>query len=426
MMHPALPIYTRARIPYDAHYYDFLTELQIAFPNLLLCDFSLRCKLLQGDMVVELGYLRGQCQWDAPIELLDRTFDRSRNESIWPGLRSWAETLLMGRDQWFLQNELLIALRLFRLNCAYARIRLYKIEADMTRKRSSGSLYPLDPVIEKTLNRIRKTKKMHIEHTGDRIHSITETDNFEMKPAFSDNPLNEPDQMENNNNRMLKEMATPDVLYQPWCIQYPQLDPAQTYELKFGLVHLLPKFHGLVGEDPHKHLKEFHVVCSTMRLQGIQEDYIKIKAFVLPRWGSEGLAIPTAGYVHPMGRYEANFFPVSKTAAIRKEIYEIHQHSRETLHEYWEQFNKLCTTCSHDQISEQLLLQYFYERLLMMDRSMIDAASGGTLMDKTPMVARLLILNMASNTQQFGVRGGAGTSRNVSEVSTFDGQRLEN
>ncbi|RDX77997.1 hypothetical protein CR513_41793, partial [Mucuna pruriens] len=34
-----------------------------------------------------------------------------------------------------------------------------------------------------------------------------------------------------------------------------------------------------LGEDPHKHLKEFHVVCSTMRPQGILEDYIKMKAF---------------------------------------------------------------------------------------------------------------------------------------------------
>ncbi|RDX70694.1 hypothetical protein CR513_50040, partial [Mucuna pruriens] len=33
------------------------------------------------------------------------------------------------------------------------------------------------------------------------------------------------------------------------------------------------------GKDPHKHLKEFHVVCFTMRPQGISEDYIKMKAF---------------------------------------------------------------------------------------------------------------------------------------------------
>ncbi|RDX99343.1 hypothetical protein CR513_17620, partial [Mucuna pruriens] len=81
-----------------------------------------------------------------------------------------------------------------------------------------------------------------------------------------------------NNDRTLKELATPDVVYQPWCIQYPQLELAQTYELKSNLIHLLPKFQGLAGEDPHKHLKEFHMVCSTMRPQGILEDYIKMKA----------------------------------------------------------------------------------------------------------------------------------------------------
>ena len=39
-----------------------------------------------------------------------------------------------------------------------------------------------------------------------------------------------------------------------------------------------------------------------------------------------------------------------------------------------------------------------------MDRSMVDAASGGALVDKTPDGARALISNMAANSQQFGAR----------------------
>ncbi|RDX72965.1 hypothetical protein CR513_47489, partial [Mucuna pruriens] len=42
---------------------------------------------------------------------------------------------------------------------------------------------------------------------------------------------------------------------------------------------------------------------------------------------------------------------------------------------------------------------YFYEGLSMMDKSMIDAANGGALTDKTPAAIRHLISNMASNTQ---------------------------
>ncbi|RDY09061.1 hypothetical protein CR513_06636, partial [Mucuna pruriens] len=62
-----------------------------------------------------------------------------------------------------------------------------------------------------------------------------------------------------NNDQTLKELATPDMVYQPWCIQYPQLKPTQSYGLKSDLIHLLSKFHSFVGKDPHKHLKEFHM-----------------------------------------------------------------------------------------------------------------------------------------------------------------------
>ncbi|RDX92695.1 hypothetical protein CR513_25137, partial [Mucuna pruriens] len=142
-----------------------------------------------------------------------------------------------------------------------------------------------------------------------------------------------------NNDRTLKELATPDVAYQPWCIQYPQLEPAHTYELKSGLIHLLPKFHGLVGEDPHKHLKEFHVVCSTMRPQGIPEDYIKMKVFPFSLDGAakdwlylQPVLFNTWGDMKRM--FLEKFSLASRTATIRKEICGIRQNSGETLHEY--------------------------------------------------------------------------------------------
>ncbi|RDY12021.1 hypothetical protein CR513_03258, partial [Mucuna pruriens] len=112
------------------------------------------------------------------------------------------------------------------------------------------------------------------------------------------------------------------------------------------------------------------------------------------------------------------FFPASRIAIIRKEICEIRQHSRETLHEYWERFNKLC-------INEQLLIQHFYKGLTMMDQSMIDAASGGALMDKLLVTARQLISNMASNKEQFGIRG-ASQPRMVNEIDVVDNLRMEN
>ena len=95
------------------------------------------------------------------------------------------------------------------------------------------------------------------------------------------------------------------------------------------------------------------------------------------------------------------FFPASRTIGIRKDISGIRQLSGESLYEYWERFKKLCASCPHHQISKQLLLQYFYEGLSNMDKSMIDAASGRALGDITPAEARNLIEKMALNSQQF-------------------------
>ena len=169
---------------------------------------------------------------------------------------------------------------------------------------------------------------------------------------------------------------------------------------------MLPKFHGLAGEDPHKHLKEFHIVCSTMKPLDVQEDHIFLKTF--PH-SLEGVERDWLYYLAPRSIFSwedlkrvflEKFFPASRTTAIKKDISGIRQLSGESLYEYWERFKKLCASYPHHQISEQLLLQYFYEGLSNMERSMIDAASGGALGDMTPAKAKNLIEKMASNSQQ--------------------------
>ncbi|RDX73925.1 hypothetical protein CR513_46391, partial [Mucuna pruriens] len=123
-------------------------------------------------------------------------------------------------------------------------------------------------------------------------------------------------------------------------------------------------------------------------LDGAAKDWLYLQPALFNTWGD-------------MKRtFLEKFFPASRTASIKKEICGIRQHTGETLHEYWERFKKLCATCPHHQISEQLLIQYFYEGHSMMDRSMIDAASGGALMDKTPTAARHMISNMATSNQR--------------------------
>ena len=190
----------------------------------------------------------------------------------------------------------------------------------------------------------------------------------------------EPEPMAQNNNRTLKELAAPNLDQQPLCIENP--NPQVNFELKSGMIHLLPTFHGLAGEDPNKHLKEFHVVCSTMKPAGVSEEQVKLMAFPfsLADSAKEWLYYLPSGTVTTWNEmrqlFLEKYFPASKAGSIRKEICGIRQYNGEPLYDYWERFKKLCASCPHHQISDQLLIQYFYEGLLPMDMSMIDAASG--------------------------------------------------
>ena len=65
--------------------------------------------------------------------------------------------------------------------------------------------------------------------------------------------------MANIDYMTLKNLVAPNLYYQSLCISYLKVDAS--LELKFGLIHLLTRFHGLAREDPYKHLKDFHVVC---------------------------------------------------------------------------------------------------------------------------------------------------------------------
>nr|XP_027060970.1 uncharacterized protein LOC113687591 [Coffea arabica] len=122
-------------------------------------------------------------------------------------------------------------------------------------------------------------------------------------------------------------------------------------------------------EEPYKHLQEFDVVCNSMKPPGITEEQIKMR------------------------------------------------HPGESLYEYWERFKKLCIKCPQHQISEQLLIRYFYDGLLFRDRSIIDVVSRGALVNKTPRAAWELIEGMVENSQQFGTREDV-PIRKVNEVKT--------
>ncbi|CAN6562562.1 unnamed protein product [Malus baccata var. baccata] len=221
-------------------------------------------------------------------------------------------------------------------------------------------------------------------------------------------------------NRTIKELSASGLdNAAPLCIQYPRAAPDKTveFELKSSLLHHIPKYHGLSMEEPNKHLKEFEVVCSSMTPINVDGSILMMKAFPFSLmdkakdWLYE-LAPGTVTSWESMKRaFLEKFFPTSRVILLRKRISGIQQEEGESFPTYYERFKSLVASCPQHQMKEELLLQYFYEGLLPIERQMLDALAGGALVDKTPMAARTLIANRALNAQQYEGVGQRSTTR---------------
>ncbi|CAN6697872.1 unnamed protein product [Malus baccata var. baccata] len=120
------------------------------------------------------------------------------------------------------------------------------------------------------------------------------------------------------------------------------------------------------------------------------------------------------------------FFLTSRVILLRKRISGIQQEEGESFPTYYERFKSLVASCPQHQMKEELLLQYFYEGLLPIERQMLDASAGGALVDKTPTAAKTLISNRALNAQQYEGVGQRSNPRPHQVNEVVEGPKVQN
>ncbi|XP_061993653.1 uncharacterized protein LOC133711564 [Rosa rugosa] len=207
----------------------------------------------------------------------------------------------------------------------------------------------------------------------------------------------------------------------PTCIIYPEPADGKVaeFELKSGFLHHLPKFHGLMNEDANKHLKEFQFVCGSMCPQNADLNILKLKAFPfsLEDRAKTWLFDLPSRHVDSWNKMVNEFLTKGVTVTVlRKQINGIQQAVDESFCSYYERFKTLVASCPSHGMKEGNLLTYFYEGLLPLERQLLDAAAGGSFMDKTPEVAKKLLANRSLNYQQY--EGALSSSRRVNEVTS--------
>src|SRR6187200_3166446 len=219
----------------------------------------------------------------------------------------------------------------------------------MPRSLRTGTLLPLNLEIEKTAKRLRKQTRQQRSQlaSGSSSSPLPQNTITRENPIFSSE--SEPETQSNssaestppsspNHNtpptspkiqkmaepeQTLREWAKQEVTQQPLCITYPA---AMNFELKSGMIHLLPTFRGLENENPHKFLKEFHMVCQSMKPHTITEDQIKLRAFPFALldsardWLYDLMPASVETWSDLATKFLNKYFPEQKASILRREI----------------------------------------------------------------------------------------------------------
>ncbi|KAG9444654.1 hypothetical protein H6P81_015994 [Aristolochia fimbriata] len=186
--------------------------------------------------------------------------------------------------------------------------------------------------------------------------------------------------------RTMEDYVTPSPNTHMTSIITPTIQD-NNFDIKPQIIAMLQnhyQFSGLANEDPNEHLERFLYLCATFKYNGVSDDAIRLRLFkfTLARRAKTWLNTLPAGSIVTWEDLQKKFL-------------------EEHLSEAWERFNGLLKRCPNHKIELWSQIEIFYNGLNINTRSMIDAASGGSISKKTPEEVHELIEEVTANMYQY-------------------------
>jgi hypothetical protein len=213
----------------------------------------------------------------------------------------------------------------------------------------------------------------------------------------------------------MKSSFIPQNPNMPSCIAF-QPNVQSNFDLS-PLLNMVPHCRGTPTEDPYLHIRDFFDLCKTQNVHGLNAEGIKLILFPFSLIDNAKLWLNSlaAGSIHNWEelttKFLKKFFPAQRTRQLKREIQTFQQKDGDLFFEVWEHFNELLLKCPHHNLSQDDQVQAFYEGLNDSNKSLVDSAYGGVLMEKNSEEAKELFETLSENTQQFSSRGRQGLKR---------------
>lgn len=256
----------------------------------------------------------------------------------------------------------------------------------------------------------------------DKTNRLTRMDpnppqNMEGQEAGDMNPL--PIQIPNEalvpQGRYMQDYLNPTRASTPSCIVLPA--NAHTFTIKPGMLPSLPTFHGMESESPYLHVKEFEEMVGTMVDGPRREDIARLKLFPFSLkdrakiWLNSLRSNSIISWGSMQEEFFKKFFPMNKTASLKKLIYNFQEKEEESFYACWERYKDLLTAIPHHGYNTGRILSFFYEGISAQTRQFINMMCNGQFMRKSPEEALDFFDELAENNQSWDFSYSAENSR---------------
>ncbi|CAM8908698.1 unnamed protein product [Rhodiola kirilowii] len=188
---------------------------------------------------------------------------------------------------------------------------------------------------------------------------------------------------------------------QPWCIY--EGTELENIAINTSVAHSLPKFSGTRGESAMTHLQRLHGICQNLKPNGVNVDDFKLKAFYfsLIDAANDWFLSLSSGSIRRWAQMQKKFldkyYPAGRAMQVRRQLQDIKQGPNETMYDYLEKFNHLERSCCTLGLPEKLIIEYLIDGLRPLDKMLLDASAGGSIMNLSLSGVRQLINDVAEN-----------------------------
>ncbi|XP_057780767.1 uncharacterized protein LOC130999277 [Salvia miltiorrhiza] len=208
-----------------------------------------------------------------------------------------------------------------------------------------------------------------------------------------------------------KQPAINEAFIPQYVYQEPPRVNVNNFELKTGLITMVrqSQYGGQAIEDPNAHLAHFLELCSTVKMNGVPDDIIRLRLFPFSlrdkakSWYHTlqlGENIVWEDLAHAFLR---KFHPPGLTLKLKMDIVQFQQYDGKKLAESWERYQEKLRKCPSHGFDEGTLIIMFYNACGERTRMHLDTAAGGSLLQKGSSEAWNIIESMAATSYQWPV-----------------------